>query len=180
MLKAASLRSWSSAMAYAPLRRSLHVSRPALIEKAASNFDADAAAKRLNITFETPGILAQALTHKNFRNGTVPNNERLVLLGRRALELFTTETAVQKFGVNAPSSAISDYIKQYSLRHGAVLPDAFDKLDLEAGVQCDNNGTTQGTPSLVKSKAMSALIGAVYHDKGLQAAREFVKTHLLK
>ncbi|CAO3676737.1 unnamed protein product [Rhizopus microsporus] len=64
-------------------RRSLHMSRTLFeqsqIESIANQFKL------------SPNVLTQALTHKSFKHGNVPNNERLQYLGRRSLEYFAVD-----------------------------------------------------------------------------------------
>lgn len=145
-------------------RRSLHMSRSLSFEKTSSNIQS--AAEQLQLS---PSVLAQALTHKSFKHGNVPNNERLQLLGRRSMEYFAVDLNNAK---NAEE--LTKIIKRnFGLRH---LGARFDALGLEQNVQY--NLPSNKTTPLVKSQAVQALVGAVYHEHGLSAAKEFVKKNI--
>ncbi|KAG1152324.1 hypothetical protein G6F37_000519 [Rhizopus arrhizus] len=144
-------------------RRSLYTSRSLFIEKT-SNIQS--VAEQLQLS---PSTLSQALTHKSFKHGKVPNNERLQYLGRRSIEYFAVD-------LNKAKSAeeLKTIIKQtLEPQH---LGARFDALGLESNVQCTLPGG-QISPS-VKSQAVQALVGAVYHERGLNAAKEFVKKNI--
>lgn len=74
--------------------------------------------------------MTQALTHKSFKHGKVPSNERLHYVGRRSLEFFALEANMSKTNVNELKSAI------VKVSEPAYLAGKFDALGLEAGVQC--------------------------------------------
>ncbi|ORY99955.1 ribonuclease III domain-containing protein [Syncephalastrum racemosum] len=140
--------------------RAFHTSQMAQAAKKASpSFNAASAAERLGVKFQTPSILEQALTHRSFENTKVPCNTRLAYLGRRALDLFAEE-----------SSATN-----------AVTPERlavqFDKLNLEEGLQYSHGPETKNIK--IKASALQALVGAVYHEQGMEAARKFASQHAL-
>jgi dsRNA-specific ribonuclease len=71
------------------------------------------------------------LTHKSFKHGKVPSNERLQYVGHRSLEFFALEANMdKKKGVEELKNAIVDVFEP------AHLAAKFDALGLEAGVQC--------------------------------------------
>lgn len=109
--------------------RSIHISRSLLAEKSASStFNAQSMAEQFNLT---PSVLTQALTHKSFKHGKVPSNERLQFVGHRSLEFFAMEVNMEKIkSVGELKKAVSDVFDP------AYLGTKFDALGLEAGVQC--------------------------------------------
>ncbi|KAI9359831.1 ribonuclease-III-like-domain-containing protein [Pilaira anomala] len=151
-------------------RRSIHLTRALFNEKAASaSFNTKSVAEQLNLS---PNVLTQALTHKSFKHGKVPSNERLQYVGHRSLEFFALEASLNnKTGVESLKKAIVNVVEP------AHLAAKFDALGLEAGIQCHLPQDVV-TPS-VKSKTLEAIVGAVYHERGLNAAKEFVKKHVL-
>ncbi|KAI8638324.1 ribonuclease-III-like-domain-containing protein [Parasitella parasitica] len=160
----------SKLMAAQQSRRSIHTSRSLLAEKSASpDFNAQSMAEQFNLT---PSVLTQALTHKSFKHGKIPSNERLQYVGHRSLEFFATEANMEKAkSAEQLQKAVLDVLDP------AYLSTKFDALSLEAGVQCH---LPQNTVSpAVKSQTVQALVGAVYHERGLNAAKEFVKKHVL-
>ncbi|CAO0799500.1 unnamed protein product [Mucor circinelloides] len=157
-------------MAAQQSRRTIHISRSLLAEKSASStFNAQSMAQQFNLT---PSVLTQALTHKSFKHGKVPSNERLQFVGHRSLEFFAMEANMEK------TKSVAELKKAVSgVFEPARLATKFDALGLEAGVQCH---LPQDNITLaVKSKTVEALVGAVYHERGLNAAKEFVKKHVL-
>lgn len=110
-------------------RRSIHISRSLLAEKSASStFNAQSMAEQFNLT---PSVLTQALTHKSFKHGKVPSNERLQFVGHRSLEFFAMEANMEKMkSVGELKKAVSGVFEP------AYLGTKFDALGLEAGVQC--------------------------------------------
>ena len=78
----------------------------------------------------SPQVLTQALTHKSFRHGKAPSNERLQYVGRRSLEFFALEANMSKKNVEELKKAVVNISEQ------THLAAKFDALGLEAGVQC--------------------------------------------
>ncbi|KAI9312348.1 ribonuclease-III-like-domain-containing protein [Dichotomocladium elegans] len=154
-------------------RRSFHSARFVQAKKAvSSSFNAENAAQQLGISFQTPHILQQALTHKSFEHGSVPSNERLAQLGSRVIQLFATES-VTSSTTNASSSLEEQVKNKTSLE---VLSRNFDDLKLSDGLQFELPSESASTK--VKATAFNAVVGAVYHDQGFSKARDFVKKHL--
>jgi len=110
-------------------RRTIHISRSLLAEKSASStFNAQSMAQQFNLT---PSVLTQALTHKSFKHGKVPSNERLQFVGHRSLEFFAMEANMEK------TKSVAELKKAVSgVFEPARLATKFDALGLEAGVQC--------------------------------------------
>ncbi|KAI8060418.1 ribonuclease-III-like-domain-containing protein [Gilbertella persicaria] len=147
-------------------RRTLHSTRTLNAEKPAS-FNTQALADQLQLS---PATLTQALTHKSYKHGKVPTNERLQYVGRRSLEFFAMEANMSK-NVDELSQAVKNVFKT---EH---LVARFDALGLEPGVRC--NLPAGKVTTAVKSQAIEAIVGAVYHERGLNAAKEFAKKHVL-
>lgn len=79
----------------------------------------------------TPSVLTQALTHKSFKHGKAPSNERLQFVGHRSLEFFAMEANMEK------TKSVAELKKAVSgVFEPARLATKFDALGLEAGVQC--------------------------------------------
>jgi dsRNA-specific ribonuclease len=75
-------------------RRSIHFTRTLFNEKSASpSFNTQTVAAQFNLS---PNVLTQALTHKSYKHGKVPSNERLQYVGRRSLEFFAMEANMDK------------------------------------------------------------------------------------
>ncbi|KAI8983455.1 ribonuclease-III-like-domain-containing protein [Pilobolus umbonatus] len=132
-----------------------------------SSFDTNSVADKFNLS---PNVLTQALTHKSFSHGKEPSNERLEYVGRRCIEFFATEANISKKAVD-----IEDTVK--GIMDKEHLVSKFDSLNIEKGVRCTLPGRiVSGT---VKQKTLQALVGAVYHERGLNAAKEFTTKYVL-
>lgn len=108
-------------------RRSMHFSRALLNEKSTSpSFNTQTVAAQFNLS---PNVLTQALTHKSYKHGKVPSNERLEYVGRRSLEFFTMEANMGKTEQQLKKALDQVFRPGY-------LESKFDALGLEAGVQC--------------------------------------------
>ncbi|KAI9028998.1 ribonuclease-III-like-domain-containing protein [Phycomyces nitens] len=151
-------------------RMMLHTSSVLNVEQQ-STLSSQDISKRLGIDFQTQNIVQQALTHKSFKHGRVPTNERLLVLGRRTIEFMAVEAAVEKGEKSA--EAIKSFVRRYSSPE--ALSARFDALDLSAGLQTD---LKVAAGSSIKAHAMKAVVGAIYHDKGSDVTREFLKKHL--
>lgn len=126
--------------------------------------------------FADPALLRQALTHRSASHGTQGSNERLEFLGDRVLGLLVADWLLERHGgeregdlgkrlaalVARPTlAAIAGRI---GLDRQLVVPAA----EARAGVRARAS---------VRADALEAVIGALYLDGGLAAARDFVRRH---
>jgi ribonuclease-3 len=123
--------------------------------------------ERLGCRFADGGLLVQALTHRSAGPG---NNERLEYLGDAVLSFIVAEMLFEAFP-EASEGELSRY--RASLVSGDVL--AAVALELGLGAQLhlgegELKSGGQGRASIL-SDALEALIGAIYLDQGLDAAR---------
>lgn len=132
----------------------------------------------IRYSFKSAVLLDRALTHRSAAQGHVAewSNERLEFLGDRVLGLIVSEALLEMYPLaregdlaprlNAIVSRETCGRIAAALGIGAFL--LIDRAEKAAG------GAEK--PTLL-ANAMEALLGAVYLDKGLAAARTFVKTH---
>ncbi|SAM05491.1 hypothetical protein [Absidia glauca] len=157
------------------LRTTCHRLLPSHV-RSMSTFNAEAAATNLAISFKTPGILQQALTHRSYLQGSLPTNDRLQRLGNQVVRLAVCESGVKALGLQAQKHDLRNYITKYT--DSAYLANQFDTLGLNDGLRF--KAGTNGTPSLIKAKAFESVVGAICHDQGTKAAQEFVSSRLFK
>lgn len=128
-------------------------------------------------------LLKQALTHSSYANehymDKFDNNERLEFLGDAVLEIITSEFLYRKYdqileGELTKSRAsivceptLANFSKEIHLGDYIIL-----------GKGEENSGGR--FRSSVLADAVEALIGAIYLDGGLEEARLFIETTLLK
>ncbi|WP_240886064.1 ribonuclease III [Sphingomonas sp. SFZ2018-12] len=122
----------------------------------------------------TPADLApylRAVTHGSQR---AENYERLEFLGDRVLGLLIAEWLYERFG-GEPEGALSRRLN--ALVTGPVCAAVARQLGLPAllrlGKQARDDGAAQSDNVL--GDVMEALIGALYLDQGMGAARDFVR-----
>lgn len=132
----------------------------------------------LGYTFRDPSLLEVALTHRSAahelgprgRRKLLPDNERLEFLGDAVLSLVVSEylwTALP----DAPEGALTR--ARASLVQESALADAARSLGLGAALRLGKGEDRTGgreKPSLL-ADCLEALLGAVYLDGGLEAAR---------
>lgn len=133
--------------------------------------------------FTDISLLKQALTHSSYANehrmSKFENNERLEFLGDAVLEIITSEYLFLKYDQMLEGEltkfrasivcepTLANFSKEIQLGEYLLL-----------GKGEDNSGGRMR--SSVLSDAVEALIGAIYLDGGLEEARIFVESTLLK
>ncbi len=136
--------------------------------------DTASAARSLGLTFNDPDLLAAALTHPSWsaEHGG-PDYQRLEFLGDSVLGVLVADIVYRRF----PDLAEGDLsrMKMSVVRMGTLARAARD-MGLAEHIRL-GKGARQGgeheRPSVLEA-VMEAVIGAVYLDGGLEAAREFV------
>jgi len=137
---------------------------------------------RIDVQFSDVEILRQALTHRSYLgangNDLSTSNERMEFLGDSVLELVVNEYLYGHF----PEHQEGDLTKMKSLLVSRnILSD--QARDMELGqflflsdAESDSGGRQR--PSIL-ADAFEAVIGAIYLDQGMDAARRFLEPRLL-
>lgn len=142
----------------------------------------DACQRDLDVQFHDQELLRRALTHRSSLQGNgddvTESNERLEFLGDSVLELIVNEHLYAKF----PHKREGDLTKMKSLLVSrSVLARRADKMNLGEYVllsRAENDAGGRHRASIL-ADAYEAVLGAVYLDCGFEAARGFVRAHLL-
>jgi ribonuclease III len=125
--------------------------------------------------FQRPKLLAEALTHRSAVGARgVGSNERLEFIGDRVLGLVVAEWLLERFpdeqeGKLGPRLAA--LVSKPSLAQVAEANGVAALLSVAPG-EAKRGVRTQAT---VLADALEAMIGALYLDAGLPAARDFVR-----
>lgn len=142
--------------------------------------DFSAHAKQLGVSFNNPGLLVEALTHRSYINehkDAGQHNERLEFLGDAVLELAATHYLFNKFP-SKPEGDLTAYraalVNTVSLAESAKLMGLNDMLQLSKGEAKD----TGRARDIILANAFEAVLGAIYLDQGFIAAEAFVARHL--
>ncbi len=132
--------------------------------------------------FRRPALLREALTHRSAvhlrqRRGTHPSlgsNERLEFVGDRVLGLVVAEWLVERFP-NEQEGALAR--RHAYLVARPLLAEIGERLGLADRLAVAPNEARAGVKLLptVLADTMEAVIGAVYLDAGLEAARALVR-----
>ncbi|MGW7295656.1 ribonuclease III [Streptomyces xiamenensis] len=129
---------------------------------------------RLGYQLES-ALLVRALTHRSYayENGGLPTNERLEFLGDSVLGLIVTDTLYRTY----PELAEGQLAKlRAAVVNARALADVARGLDLGAFVRLGRGeeGTGGRNKASILADTLEAVIGAVYLDRGLEAADEMV------
>ena len=134
----------------------------------------------LGYSFADSALLMTALTHRSFSNEHkgVSHNERLEFLGDAVLQFVSTTELFSLFP-NVPEGVLSNY--RSLLVKTEYLLAAAERLSLREYFRVSEGQKRDlregATPFL--ADGVEALIGAVYLDGGLTAARSFILTKVV-
>lgn len=140
----------------------------------------DALESRLGHTFAQRSLLREALTHRSvLGRGRAQGRgrrtyERLEFLGDRVLGLIVAELLCERFPAEAEGSLTK---RQVALISEPALVAVARQLELGAWIDVAGNDEHggEGVRPSIQADACEAVIGALYLDGGLPAARGFVE-----
>lgn len=140
-------------------------------------------AEKMNVDFKDLTLLKRACTHRSYlnenRGAGLEHNERLEFLGDAVLELVVTSFLYKKY----PEKNEGDLT---SYRSALVNTHSLSKVALHLGVDeylLLSKGESKDTGrarSIIHADSIEAIIGAVYLDKGYDAAANFISEQLLE
>lgn len=143
--------------------------------------DFDLLASSLGITFNNPGLLTEALTHRSYLNEhreyTGNHNERLEFLGDAVLELAATDFLFKKFPARSEGELTSyraALVNTASLAESAQMLGLSNFLLLSKGEAKDTGRARE----VILADTFEAIIGAIYLDQGYAAAETFIAGQL--
>ena len=138
------------------------------------------AREKLGFEFENIDLLVTALTHRSYvnehRKSVSEHNERLEFLGDAVLELVVTDFL---FRNHAEAEGILTSWRAALVRTESI-GEAGQKLGYEPLVRM-SRGEKQGGERArlqILANAFEAVIGAIYLEKGYDAAEEFIQKHI--
>ena len=138
--------------------------------------------KRIGYRFKNKQRLRDALTHPSFRyeNPEVrSDNQRLEFLGDSVLGLLAADALMEKHA-DAPEGELTKL--KSALISGAPLARAAAELELGDHLRMGRGEAAAGGAKRESNleDALEALIGAIWVDGGLRAARRFFDRHLFQ
>lgn len=141
----------------------------------------DFAREKLGFEFTDINLLITALTHRSYVNehkkSVSEHNERLEFLGDAVLELSVTAFLFRNY--SEPEGILTSW--RASLVRTESIGAAGDKLGYEPLVRM-SRGEKRGSDRArqqILANAFEAVIGAIYLERGYDAADEFVTKHIL-
>ncbi|MGC8960283.1 MAG: ribonuclease III [Chloroflexia bacterium] len=141
----------------------------------------DALEEALGLTFRDRSLLFQALVHRSYLNenpeSRLISNERLEFLGDAILDALAAEFLFLRYPEKEEGELTllrSALVRTETLAEFARQLDLGRFLVLGRGVEAEGG---RGRPSLLAA-AFEALLGAIYLDHGLEAARRFLQPFL--
>ncbi|MFA5109312.1 MAG: ribonuclease III [Patescibacteria group bacterium] len=139
--------------------------------------------KRLDVKFKNEGLLKQALVHRSYLNEhpdfNIGHNERLEFLGDTVLEIVVTEFLYLKF-INTAEGDLTNW--RASLVNAKMLYKIAAELNIEEclylskGESRDKNKKSR---QFILANAVEAIIGAIYLDQGMEAAKKFILKNVM-
>ncbi|MGH2636343.1 MAG: ribonuclease III [Actinomycetota bacterium] len=131
--------------------------------------------RRFGMRFKDASLRETALTHRSyaFENGLANNNERLEFLGDAVLGIVVTDMAFREFA-EMPEGELAK-LRAAIVNMGALADVARD-LGLGAFILLGKGEEMSGgrDKSSILADALEALLGAIYLDRGLAAARKLI------
>src|ERR1700754_1080296 len=139
------------------------------------------ATEKLGITFGDISLLVTAFTHRSYLNEhkkTVSeHNERLEFLGDAVLELVVTEHLYNNY--SEPEGILTNWrsalVRTESISAAAAREDFEPLLRLSRG---EKRGSERARQQIL-ANCYEAVVGALYLEKGYDAAKKFITTSLL-
>lgn len=135
--------------------------------------------KIIGVTFRKKDLLAQALTHRSAVRQSRLNghNERLEFLGDAVLELAVTNHLFRSS--ERPEGELTNWrsalVQREQLAHVARTIKLGDFIAISRGEEASGGRDKVST----LANALEALIGAVYLDRGFEAAKAFCEQFIL-
>jgi ribonuclease-3 len=129
----------------------------------------------LGVGFRDPSLLERSLAHRSYcaEHPELLSNERLEFLGDAVLGVVVTDYVFREF----PSLPEGELAKlRASVVNSEVLAEVARAVDLGAAVLLGKGEAASGgrDKASILADAMEAVIGAVYVDRGWEAARSLV------
>lgn len=139
--------------------------------------DLSALEKIIKIDFKNKDLLKESLTHRSYLNENpgwkISHNERLEFLGDAVLELAVTENLFGRFP-DYPEGQLTSL--RASLVNSQTMAMIAKELDLESHILLSRGESKDmgKARDVILANAMEAVIGAIYLDKGYEAAKNLI------
>ena len=136
----------------------------------------------LGLAFKKPDLLKSATVHRSYlnehKNFPLDHNERLEFLGDAVLDLIPTEY-LYKNSPN-PEGELTNW--RASLVNAKILAEIASSLEIEEFLKMSKGEKQDANPkarNYILANAIEAIIGAIYLDQGMRAAKAFITDKIL-
>ncbi|MGQ0612722.1 MAG: ribonuclease III [Planctomycetaceae bacterium] len=129
----------------------------------------------LGHSFRNKDFLLNALSHSSIKSDDLPSNERLEFLGDSVLGLVVSETLYRRFP--SEDEGVLTRIKSHAVSR-AILQRVAAAMGLERFILVGKGVLKREIPASLLGNLFEAIVGAIYLDTGLAAARKFLMRHL--
>lgn len=139
------------------------------------------AQEKFGFVFDDPMLLITAFTHRSYLNehkkSTEEHNERLEFLGDAVLELVVTDFLFRNY--QEPEGILTNWrsslVRTESIGAASTRLGYLSYLRLSKG----ERGGSDRAKDQILANTFEAVIGAVYLDKGYEAARQIITDNIL-
>jgi ribonuclease III len=143
----------------------------------------DKLSKKLDVKFNNPELLQQAVTHRSYlnehRSYKLEHNERLEFLGDAVLELVVTEYLYKNF--KNPEGELTNW--RAALVNGEMLAKISKKLGVEEFLMMSRGEAkdTGRARQYLLANAFEAIVGAIYLDQkdGYGESKKFIEKNVI-
>lgn len=142
---------------------------------AQANGDLDALQERIGWRFRNVSLLRHALTHRSAAPKVGHNNERMEFLGDRVLGLLTAYTLYRitdEFSEGELALRLNAFVKRSNCSNIAETWNLWEHVTLG---RSERIGASERSRENILADAFEAILGAVFLDGGLDAARIIVE-----
>ena len=141
----------------------------------------DFSKETFGFTFDNPDLIATAFTHRSYVNehkkSVKEHNERLEFLGDAVLELVVTEYLFNNY--SEPEGILTNW--RSALVRTESISAASGRLGYEPLLRLsrgEKHGSERARQQIL-ANTFEAVVGAVYLDKGYDAAKKVITDHIL-
>jgi len=137
--------------------------------------------KEIGVKFNNKDLLRQAFVHRSYlnehRDFKLFHNERLEFLGDAVLELVVTEYLYQNYP--NPEGELTNW--RAALVRGETISKVARRLGFNDYLYLSRGEAKSvgRARDLILANTFEALVGAIYLDKGFEAAKNFIHKHLI-
>lgn len=139
--------------------------------------------KEIGVKFKDIDLLKQSVVHRSYLNEHpqfgLHHNERLEFLGDAVLEIIVTEHLFKNYP-DTPEGDLTNW--RASLVNSKMLAIVAREIGLEKYLYLSKGETKDGNSKArqyILANAVEAIIGAIYLDQKIKAARKFIEKYIL-